>query len=384
MAVLLAAVSCGDSFATIDPSQAQPDSDLSGLEVPEGVLVALPDGRVFDVRGPEASHGTRLSRIGRGSTLALDGTDWKEVADPPPFNPTIAHSPDGVRVLGEDKIAVVGTECVGARVPDQVEECDDAYVQVVSVLDTTSGEWSERRAFEVPNVNDEPQADIVATEGDELLVHSGGWSGAMLWLDPYSGEARPAEGFVAQQANSVCDLGEEGVLQIVNRTTTEQRSQSRVDPEDPEADQGGVSLEPKPSKLDVLVSRDAKTAEQIASIPTESKVTPNDLGTPTACGEGNVAVLGSPDPTDQDVAAMVEIRDGTSFDIVGTIEVASGSALKADPPAIVNPVEGETVLLSADLTKLGQPLGDPGQCRLLTLNDQTYCEEEGQLSRVAP
>ena len=49
-ALVLVSASCGERVATIDPSQAQPGSDLSGLKVPEGALVALPDSRVFLVR----------------------------------------------------------------------------------------------------------------------------------------------------------------------------------------------------------------------------------------------------------------------------------------------------------------------------------------------
>ena len=254
----LAAASCGERVATIDPGQAEPAADLSGLGVPPGALVALPDGSVFDVGGPRASHDTRHSNLGRGSVLALDGTEWKKLADPPPFNPTIYHSSYMVRVMADDKIAVVGTECQGARVPDGIEECDDAYVQVASVLDTSSGAWSKRVEFDVPNTDDEPIVSIRATEGDEVLVHASGGIGALLWVDPTTGVARNADGFVPWQVDAICDLGDGGVVQVVNLTSIDQRTQSRVDANDPEADQKGVSAEPQQSKLDVVMSRGGK------------------------------------------------------------------------------------------------------------------------------
>ena len=111
-------------------------------------------------------------------------------------------------------------------------------------------------------------------------------------------------------------------------------------------------------------------------------MTPNDLGTPTTCGGGNIATIGSPDPTNPDAGAKVEVRDGTTFKVVSTIEVPLGATLMPNPPAVFNPLTGETTLLSGDLTELTKPLDNPSGCILRTLNGQIYCEEEGQLRRV--
>ena len=161
-------------------------------------------------------------------------------------------------MLDENLVAAVGTECEGARLSESIPECDVSYTQVASVLDTLMGTWSRAVTFEVPNIGDEPQSRIAATEGTELLVHSSGGIGALLWMNPLTGATRPADGFVPWQNDSICDLGKRGVMQVVNLTSIDQRTQSRVDANDPEADQKGVSAEPQQSKLDVVMSRGGK------------------------------------------------------------------------------------------------------------------------------
>lgn len=370
--------------ATIGITEAYPRDDLSGLEIPEGAPVSLSDSRVLLVRGPKSSHDDLVSVRSRGPVLALDGREWKQVADPPPFEPTMYHTGNKVLVLDDDRIAVVGTECEGARQPDAIPECDDAYVQVVSVLDTSSGDWSERVEFEVPNTDHEPQTNIVASEGDDLLVHATGGAGALVWVNPSSGATRPADGFIPWQDDSICDLGGEGVMQVINRTSIEQLAENRVDPNDAQGDQKGVSTEAKQSKLEVVVSKGGGPAELVTTVATESRVTPDVSGTPIACGDGNFAVFTGADPSDPAGNATVEVRGGPDFGVVTTFEVpAAGSGLKVDPPAVVNSATAETTLLSPDLTELTLKLDDTSRCVMHTLNDDTYCQEDGRLRRVS-
>ena len=72
-ALLVTVAACGERYGTIDPSLVPPADDLSGLNVPEGALLAMPDSRVFAVGGPEAI--APLRRQQRGSRTGA-GLSW--------------------------------------------------------------------------------------------------------------------------------------------------------------------------------------------------------------------------------------------------------------------------------------------------------------------